>query len=716
MKKLKLSFLLLCGLMLGLSATVLAQMPGMPQLYDVTLEIVGQGSVTVEPGPYTSSATYTTSTILHYGDPNRAGINVDCTATPDMGWQFDRWELGPVGNLNTTSSTATVLALVPGGSNPSNWTLTAVFTPHNNAPVAVADAYGVNEGATLTEPAASGVLTNDTDADAGDTLTASKVTDPTNGTLTLNADGSFVYVHDGSETTTDSFTYKANDGTVDSNVATVTITITPQNDPPVITGQVALTTPEETALPIALDDLTVSDPDNTYPADFTLSVQDGTDYSHTGNTITPDTDVNGPLAVPVTVTDGQDDSNEFSLTVTVTAVNDPPVITGQVALTTPEETALPIALSDLTVTDPDNTYPTGFTLSVQDGTNYSRTGNTITPDTGFTGTLTVPVMVNDGTDDSNVFDLDVAVEAAAAKTLGTGWHMISVPRVAGDASPATVFHDVIESGQSLYLYEWVPGSSYNTPTTIDPGKGYWLYVSDPVTVNVNGTSLTGDYHVTLGLQGWHQVSTPRWPVSWAAVQFTYGGETKVYTDAVTAGWISSYVFWYNETEGTYEVADSASGIDPWMAYWMRTYVDNLVMILPLDQAYASVMLGTEATIGLMSLSKVLSSPPPPPSVLAAPVGRLRFANTPNPIRDVHTTTFVVKGLFPSMVQAIKVEIYDQAGQLVYASGEVPGTSLEWHTDSEHGELLSNGVYLYRMYASVNVQWVVSDINKLAIMS
>ena len=68
-----------------------------------------------------------------------------------------------------------------------------------------------------------------------------------------------------------------------------------------------------------------------------------------------------------------------------------------------------ISLSNLTVIDADSTYPDDFSLSVQDGSNYSRSETTITPDQGFTGNLTIPVSVNDGGSDSNTYDLNVYV-------------------------------------------------------------------------------------------------------------------------------------------------------------------------------------------------------------------------------------------------------------------------------------------------------------------
>src|SRR5262249_18613196 len=94
------------------------------------------------------------------------------------------------------------------------------------------DAYSLNQDTVLTI-AAPGVLANDTDVD-GDPLTAILVSGPVHGTLTLNADGSFTYTPNAGYVGSDSFTYKANDGTADGNVATVSLT-TKRPPPPVIT-------------------------------------------------------------------------------------------------------------------------------------------------------------------------------------------------------------------------------------------------------------------------------------------------------------------------------------------------------------------------------------------------------------------------------------------------------------------------------------------------
>ena len=103
----------------------------------------------------------------------------------------------------------------------ATWNFTTAST--NTAPVAANDSYDVAKDSTLAV-SAPGVLTNDTDADSNP-LTAAPVTGPTHGSLTLNSDGSFTYTPVLNYTGPDSFTYKANDGLIDSNTATVAITI-----------------------------------------------------------------------------------------------------------------------------------------------------------------------------------------------------------------------------------------------------------------------------------------------------------------------------------------------------------------------------------------------------------------------------------------------------------------------------------------------------------
>ena len=110
-------------------------------------------------------------------------------------------------------------------------------TPRNTAPIASDDTYSVNRDETLTVPA-PGVLGNDSDPE-NDPLTAALAAGPAHGALTLNPDGAFTYTPVPGFSGEDAFTYTASDGALDSNVATVTITVM-QADvaPPVTTASV----------------------------------------------------------------------------------------------------------------------------------------------------------------------------------------------------------------------------------------------------------------------------------------------------------------------------------------------------------------------------------------------------------------------------------------------------------------------------------------------
>jgi VCBS repeat-containing protein len=123
----------------------------------------------------------------------------------------------PATNQNGTT-TITLVVTDPQGATATD-TFVLTVTAVNDAPVAVNGTATVAAGATV-----NGTLVA-TDADANP-LVFSKVANPTKGTATVNANGTFSYVANAGTTGTDTFTFKANDGTVDSNVATVTVTIT----------------------------------------------------------------------------------------------------------------------------------------------------------------------------------------------------------------------------------------------------------------------------------------------------------------------------------------------------------------------------------------------------------------------------------------------------------------------------------------------------------
>ncbi len=127
------------------------------------------------------------------------------------------------------------------GMQPSNTaTVTLLVTPVNDAPVAVNDAYETMEGQML-HVVAPGVLGNDTDVDS-DHLMAVGDSGPAHGMLTLNTDGSFEYMPEAGYSGMDSFTYRASDGELESDPATVTLMIHAHvNTPPVAVDDYAET-------------------------------------------------------------------------------------------------------------------------------------------------------------------------------------------------------------------------------------------------------------------------------------------------------------------------------------------------------------------------------------------------------------------------------------------------------------------------------------------
>jgi uncharacterized delta-60 repeat protein len=183
------------------------------------------------------------------------------------------------------------------------------------------------------------------------------------------------------------------------------------DQPPVITAiSGKLSTPEDTPYNISLNDLSVTDPDDNYPAGFTFSILPGTNYGVTDSSIIPGRNFNGTLSVSIIMNDGFENSVPYLFEFTVTPVNDIPVIEA-INLDTiiAVNETMTINLSDLSVTDPDNTFPDDFTLHFSDGDHYQASGSTIIPTSDYTGELVVPVSVSDGTDESEPYELRLRV-------------------------------------------------------------------------------------------------------------------------------------------------------------------------------------------------------------------------------------------------------------------------------------------------------------------
>jgi VCBS repeat-containing protein len=134
-------------------------------------------------------------------------------------------------------------------------TVTITVTPVNDAPAATDDACTTDADTDCAVPA-PGVLGNDNDPD-GDSLTATLDTAAANGTVALNADGSYTYTPDSGFSGTDAFTCRATDGLLDSSPATVTITVTP---PPATTTTPTTTTTTPTTTPTTTTPTTTTTP------------------------------------------------------------------------------------------------------------------------------------------------------------------------------------------------------------------------------------------------------------------------------------------------------------------------------------------------------------------------------------------------------------------------------------------------------------------------
>jgi len=301
---------------------------------------------------------------------------------------------------STTSNNATV-SLTVGG-------------PANHAPVANADSYSTSFNTALTRTAATGVLANDTDQD-GDPLTAILLTNPSHGSLTFSANGSFTYTPTTGYSGTDSFTYFDSDGSTTSNNATVSLTVGggPTNHAPVANADsysTSFNTPLTISGPGVLANDTDQDGNNVRVASIGAVPAHGTLQAFTDGsfTYTPTSTYSGPDSFTYFVTDGTLTSVSAA-TVSITVgpggsgtTNHAPVANSD-SYTTSFNTALTISgpgvLTNDTDQDGNNVSVASIGAVPAHGTLQAFTDGsfTYTPTSTYSGPDSFTYFVTDGT-------------------------------------------------------------------------------------------------------------------------------------------------------------------------------------------------------------------------------------------------------------------------------------------------------------------------------
>jgi VCBS repeat-containing protein len=274
------------------------------------------------------------------------------------------------------------------------------FNPVNDAPTV--------PNYTLTTPEDMPVAGRVTGVDLdGDSLSYVAGTPPANGTVVVNADGTYTYTPGANFNGTDSFTVVVSDGKGGTATSTVSVTINPVNDAPTVPNY-TLTTPEDTPVAgqvtgIDLDGDNLSYVAGTPPANGTVVVNaDGT------YTYTPGANFNGTDSFTVVVSDGNGGTVTSTVDVTVTPTQDAPTVPNY-AVTTPEDTPVAgqvtgVDLDGDTLSYVAGTPPANGTVVVNPNGTY-----TYTPGANFNGTDTFTVVVSDGNGGTVTSTVDVTV-------------------------------------------------------------------------------------------------------------------------------------------------------------------------------------------------------------------------------------------------------------------------------------------------------------------
>ena len=289
----------------------------------------------------------------------------------------------------------------------------------NDAPLAAHDSYSTPEDTLIKVDAAHGVLVNDLDFD-GDILTAHLLSPPSSGVLHFSKDGSFDYAPTNNFNGTDSFTYKAYDGSEESSIVTVTIDVHAVNDAPVASDD-TYSIGEDGFLKVLFDKgLLNNDQDadgNTLQVNIVSTVNNGDLQMNLDGSFTykPYFGFHGPDSFSYMASDGKVDSNKAKVTIQVNHVNHPPLPNGDTYSTSEGGILKILAANGLLANDldidGDTLLVTDIPKDVSHGSLQMMLDGSFTyiPEPGYSGSDSFTYTVNDGSVDMGPVTVNLKV-------------------------------------------------------------------------------------------------------------------------------------------------------------------------------------------------------------------------------------------------------------------------------------------------------------------
>ena len=393
----------------------------------------------------------------------------------------------PTPDFSGTASFVYTLSDGDGGSDTA--TVTITVSADNDDPDAVADSATTNEDTQLVL-LWSTLFGNDSDVDSpqgGWTITS--VSGDTNGTATNQAGSSRVLFDPTAQFNgTASFVYTLDDGHGATDTATVTITVTPDNDDPIAVNDTATTT-EDTQLVIDWSDLWSDDTDIDSPnTGWSISAVSGASNGVATNLpgtsevqFDPATNFFGTASFVYTLSDGDGGSDTATVTITVTGDNDDPIATND-STSTSEDNALFIDWSTLWANDGDVDSPQGgWTISAVSGaingvaTNQPGSSRVeFVPATNFFGTASFIYTLDDG---------DGATDTAT----------VTITVTADNDDPVAAPDSDSTTEDLTLLIDWA--DLFTNDNDVDSPQGGWTVSLVSGSTNGVATNLTGSSQV-----------------------------------------------------------------------------------------------------------------------------------------------------------------------------------------------------------------------------